>query len=95
MALLKEITYQNGTKANYHRIFAIGGTFESEASGGIFTVTIYSYLSNDYRISTPYNPVSQSSSTIELTEAEANTNIRKVAYEKIKQLDEWKDSTDC
>lgn len=95
MALLKEITYENGTQANYHRIFAISGTFESEASGGIFTVTFYSYLSDNYRINTPFNPVSQSSSTIELTEEEANTNIRKVAYDKIKQLDEWKDSTDC
>ena len=82
MALAKQITYDNGTTASYHRIDGLLVHCHPD-NGATVTATLYSYITED-------TPV-----TAELTETQTNGNLRKTMYAKIKAMPEWADAEDC
>lgn len=94
MALAKQITYDNGTTASYHRIDGLLVHCHPD-NGATVTATIYSYLTGDARAANAGAPVSTEDVTAELTETQANGNLRKTMYAKIKAQPEWADAEDC
>lgn len=94
MALNKEITYDNGTTASYHRIDGLLVCYHPD-NGASVTATLYSYLTEDTRAANAGAPVSTVAVTAELTETQANGNLRKTMYAKIKAMPEWADAEDC
>ena len=94
MALAKQITYDNGTTASYHRIDGLLVHCHPD-NGASVTATIYSYLTGDARAANAGAPVSTEDVTAELTETQANGNLRKAMYAKIKAQPEWADAEDC
>lgn len=94
MALAKQITYDNGTTASYHRIDGALAHYHPD-NGATVTATLYSYLTEDTRVANAGAPVSATNITAELTETQANGNLRKTMYAKIKAMPEWADAEDC
>ncbi|WP_059004746.1 hypothetical protein [Bittarella massiliensis (ex Durand et al. 2017)] len=94
MALAKQITYDNGTTASYHRIDGALAHYHPD-NGATVTATLYSYLTEDTRVANAGAPVSATNITAELTETQVNGNLRKTMYAKIKALPEWADAEDC
>ena len=94
MALSKAVIYDNGTTASYHRIDGLLVHYQPD-EGAEVTVTLYSYLNADTRDSAARAPVSTTSITMGLTETQANGNLRKAMYAKIKAQPEWADAEDC
>lgn len=94
MALAKQITYDNGTTASYHRIDGALAHYHPD-NGATVTATLYSYLTEDTRVANAGAPVSATNITAELTETQVNGNLRKTMYAKIKAMPEWADAEDC
>ena len=94
MALSKQITYDNGTTASYHRIDGLLMHCHPD-NGATVTATLYSYLTEDTRAANAGAPVSTEDVTAELTETQVNGNLRKAMYAKIKARPEWADAEDC
>lgn len=94
MALTKQITYDNGTTASYHRIDGLLVHCYPD-NGASVTATLYSYLTEDTRAANAGAPVTTLDITAELTEEQVNSNLREVLYESIKSLPEWADAIDC
>ena len=94
MALNKEITYDNGTTASYHRIDGLLVHCHPD-NGATVTATLYSYLTEGFRMTNADAPVSTLGVTAELTEEQVDGNLREVLYESIKSLPEWAEAIDC
>ena len=91
MALRKTFVEKNGISTSYHKVSNVTVCCDEEIS---LHVGLTSYLDEIYR------EKEQSIQThfyiFELTnEEEASTSARKLAYAKVKTLDEWADAIDC
>ena len=89
MALFKEIVSANGIVSKYHKISKVLVTDEQ------LRCTVDSYASKEYRDNN-CDPVGSKVYKFTYTlEEEENNGIRKLCYEKLKEMEEWKDSEDC
>lgn len=91
MALQKNLLGSNGVVTTYHRVEDVFFTHDRSLS-----CTMNSYVSKEYA-NIPYNRVDSSHFSFDdiSIEEEESVGIRKLAYTKIKHLDQWKDSIDC
>ena len=96
MALNKKIIKDNGVETNYHRITQVNFSiteFDSTESKYL-SVRITSYLNEEYRDNN--KPIDEQYFNFMLAaDEDVATDIRALAYEKIKILPEWVDATDC
>jgi hypothetical protein len=88
MALLKEVTNENGIITNYHKISDVS------LSGDHLYCRVESYVSKDYR-EAERSADSQAFDFAITLEEEESMGIRALCYSKIKALDLWADATDC
>lgn len=88
MALLKNITSEEGFVTSYHRINSV------TVRGNTLNCHIDSYVSKEYR--DLERPAQNDFHSFEITvEEEESMGIRQLAYKKIKELPEWADAKDC
>lgn len=88
MALLKQITNNQGVVTNYHKI---GSVQLREDSLCCF---LDSYVSQEYREAEQRADSSMFTFTITLEEEES-MGIRALCYSKIKEIESWTDAIDC
>lgn len=88
MALLKQITNQDGVITNYHKVSHVN------LYDNTLTCHIDSYVSKDYR-NLERNADSQIFHFGISIEEEESMGIRQLCYKKIKELDQWADAEDC
>lgn len=92
MALKKTIVQPNGVETGYHKVSQVSVTCESDSI--LMRVELTSYLDEDYRKAGL--PIIRSSHHFDVTsEEEESTSVRKLAYAKIKTLENWSDAEDC
>lgn len=88
MALQKTNILPNGAVTNYHRIKRV-----VLVEGNLFCI-LESYTSQEYRQSDI--PVTSDNYQFSVTvKEEESMGIRALCYNKLKQLEEWRDATDC
>lgn len=110
MALSKDITLQNGVTCNYHRITQLnleiretedlitdeeGNEKVEIKTVNILTFRLSHYVSQDIRMSVLRSSIKVDRFGIGLSEEGTEKNLRQVAYDYLKTLDEYKDATDC
>lgn len=89
MALFKEKISNNGIVSKYHRISRVNLDEEN------LFCAIESHVSKSYR-DQGCDPVSHETYHFSYTvEEEESMGIRKLCYNKLKELEEWQDSEDC
>lgn len=88
MALAKAITNDQGITTNYHKISRV--SLMDDRLG----CSIDSYVSKDYRDLDKHADSDTFRFNITVEEEES-MGIRALCYTKIKELDAWKDATDC
>lgn len=92
MALSKTKSTNYGVSVTYHKIGTINISWHFKTC----FVDIFSYLTQDAReqekspLSTMYYEFTEDNFTFALS-----NNISEQIYEKLKQLPEWQDATDC
>lgn len=92
MALKKVVTYDNGTSSEYHKISNV--ILDSNDEGTRIFVTVNSYLNQEFREKNA--PIETKNYSFDIKENEDyDTGIRQLAYNKLKDLDEWADAEDC
>ena len=90
MALFKEKISDNGIISKYHNIATL-----SLGRDNMLACYVNSYANKEYR-DNEAEPVQHQCYYIHITiEEEESMGIRKLAYTKLKELDEWKDAEDC
>lgn len=105
MALSKEITLQNGVKATYHRISMLRleiSEKEETVSEAVETVIhrilyvqLLGYTDKSFREADAGNTAMSDDFYFELDQAESESNLRRIAYEKLKLIDKFADAIDC
>lgn len=88
MALLKQITNQDGIVTNYHKVSHV------ILHNNILTCHVNSYVSKDYRDLERNADYQTFLFDINLEEEES-MGIRQLCYKKIKELASWSDAEDC
>ena len=92
MALSKTFTQPNGITTSYHKVTRVSVSCRGEEID--LGVEMTSYLNEEYRESE--NPITSLFYNFTVTgEEEQSMSARKLAYAKIKTLDEWADAVDC
>lgn len=92
MALNKTFTQENGVVTSYHKVTRVA--IASHDNGLDMGVEMTSYLDENYREKN--TPITSMYYNFDITnEEEASTSARKLAYAKIKTLEEWADAVDC
>ena len=61
----------------------------------LLKVKLLSYVNKDYRDSSSTKNASSKDFYFEITPEESNSNLREVAYDKLKTIEEFKDAEDC
>ena len=99
MALYKEIVKDNGVTTSYHKVTSVTISQEpyiyTESDKDIqLTVKLTSYLNQEYRENN--QPIESQMFYFNITsEEEESTSARKLAYAKIKSIENWADAVDC
>ena len=88
MALQKEIVSREGFVTTYHKVNEVSVRDNS------LNCVVNSYVSHEYRELD--RPADRRFFDFEITiEEEESMGIRKLAYAKIKELEDWSDAIDC
>ena len=91
MALKKTFVKENGISTSYHKISNVTVRSSDELS---LRVQITSYLNEEYR--KKEQEIETLFYSFDLTSGEEDSmGARKLAYAKIKTLEEWVDAEDC
>ena len=91
MALKKTFVKENGISTSYHKISNV--TLHSAEELSLY-VQVTSYLNEEYR--QKEQEIETLFYTFGVTEEEENAmGARKLAYAKLKTLEEWADAEDC
>lgn len=88
MALLKNITSEEGIVTSYHKIRSV------DLNDTVLTCFIDSYVSKEYR-DLERNADAQMFRFDITLEEEESMGIRQLCYNKIKELEAWADAEDC
>jgi hypothetical protein len=92
MALKKQIIKENGTESNYHKISRVDLSISDDQTR--LAVEIESYLNEEYRKANKPNDRDYQLFVLEGGE-DTTSQIRPLAYSKIKELAAWADAEDC
>lgn len=89
MALLKNVVNADGIVSNYHKIGSV------MMKDNVLHCSVDSYASKEYRINGSSAIDFNSYRFTLTTEEEESMGIRKLCYQKLKELPEWQDAEDC